>query len=502
MAKDYSDNLKKIKNIVVLMLENHSFDNMLGWLYDDKPPARKQAFEGLNPDIWNPLDNCDSNGVSFIEKVYVRKNGESTWFRGREFKHEVDFTLPNPDPGEGYKDTNYQLFESFDVPQYYPPEPSNRGFVNNYRTANLYSNYSFNDFTVNPRKIMISYTPKQLPVLSQLAKHYAVCDQWFCSVPSQTLCNRDFVHAATSTGNVNNSPNASCDATTIYNRIEAAIDEGRDDLSWRVYGNNPMTKAENKPGRESNPDYFSLTRIIMTQLHDDSLTKNFQTMEQFYKDCKNNQLPSYCFLEPTLGGPHQNDQHPPSDVRAGEQLIWDVYKAVVNSPQWKDTLLIITYDEHGGCFDHVPPPEATPPDAGQPVGELGFVFNRMGLRVPTVLISPHIQKGTVCRAQGYVPFDHTSIIATAIRGFDLGEPLTERDRYAPDLGIALQQKKVRNDKLKLKPQAYEKKTINTHALHDTLADVVAHFTGKRRKEGEDILKYLANNHKKLYTKKK
>jgi phospholipase C len=493
-----SANLSKINHIVVLMLENRSFDSMLGWLYEDKSPAE---FEGLNRQLWNPLDNRDANGVPFIEKVPIRKNGESTWLHGREIKHPEDFTLPNPDPGEGYRDTNHQLFEYYDAVQYYPPEPTNRGFVNNYRNANLYSNYSFGDKAVDPREIMATYTPEQLPVLSELARHYAVCDHWYCSVPSQTLCNRDFVHAASSSGSVNNSPNAICDAPTIYNRMQTLIDGDRDDLSWRVYGNNPMKKEENRPGREDNPDYFSLTRIIMSQLHDPALTPNFQTLDQFYRDCKKSCLPSYSFLEPNFGGPDQNDQHPPSDVRAGEKLIADVYKAVSSSKQWEQTLLIITYDEHGGCYDHVAPPSATPPDPAKPPGEMDFLFNRMGVRVPAVLVSPYIKKGTVCRAEGWVPFDHTSILATAFRAFDLGEPLTERDKAAPDLGVALSLAKPRKDKARLKPRKYSKQQLPPHALHDALEEVVSQMTGKRRREGEDLLRYLTKNHHGIYKKR-
>ena len=104
--------LKKIKHIVVLMMENRSFDNLLGWLYDDESPPDNQYFEGLHSSMWNPLNNIDTDGIPFVEQVYVRKNGQAPRHGPRRLvdkDYQEDFTLPNPDPGEGFKDTNHQL---------------------------------------------------------------------------------------------------------------------------------------------------------------------------------------------------------------------------------------------------------------------------------------------------------------------------------------------------------------------------------------------------------
>ncbi len=367
--------------IVVLMMENRSFDNMLGWLYDEQDPPDGQSFEGLKRKLWNPLNNIDADGIPFIEQVYVRKNGQPPGYGSRAIKERTyseNFCLPCPDPGEGFKDTNHQLFEYYEVGQLYPPEPTNCGFVNNYANAMLYGAYSFGDRPTDPRDIMACYTPEQTPVISTLARQFAVCDQWHCSVPSQTLPNRDFVHAATSTGYVNNKPDGDCDAKTVYQLIQEKIEAGDSDLSWRIY-------SGEKDGKQ-----FSLTRTIMTQLQNSDYDKNFQPMSEFYKAAKQGQLPSYCFLEPQFSGPLQNDQHPPQDIRPGEQLMADVYNAVVNSPNWEETLLVITYDEHGGCYDHVAPPNnAMPPNgySGKP-GQDSFMFNRFGVRVPTVVKYP------------------------------------------------------------------------------------------------------------------
>lgn len=503
--------LKKIKHIVVLMLENHSFDNMLGWLYDKDKPKYGQYFEGVNDDMWNPLNNIDSNGVPFVEQVYVRRNGEAPrkgpWAVRNKIKYEVDYCQPNPDPGEGFKDTNQQLFEYYDVPALYPPVPTNRGFVNNYANAMLYGIYSFGGTSTDPRNIMNCYTSEQTPVLSTLAKQFAVCDHWHCSVPSQTLPNRDFVHAATSNGFVNNHPHQYCDVKTVYQQIEEAIEKGRKDLSWGVYS-----------GVNSDDKQFSLTRLIMTQLWDEKYDCNFKPIDQFYKDADAGHLPSYTFLEPTFSGPTQNDQHPPQDIRPGEKLIADVYEAMVKSPCWEESLLVITYDEHGGCFDHVAPGEATPPAGTHkkskshlpayeqrdkegnligpqyydvPTGDDGFLFNRMGVRVPTVVVSPLIKEGLIARPDGYTPFDHTSIIATVRNCFDLEGPLTGRDAAAPDLSCLLTLDTPRKDKPTVKPLEYDHHyDEHENDLQQMAATLLAGLSGSERKKGESIHDYI------------
>lgn len=477
--------LENIKHIVVLMLENRSFDNLLGWLYDGETPPRGQEFNGLHAGLWNPLDNIDADGVPFIEQVYIQKNGAPQ--KKNSPTAAPDYTLPAPDPGEGFKDTNHQLFQYYDVAQEYPPTPTNMGFVNNYKNAMLYGTFAYGDAPTDPRKIMICYTPAQTPVLSTLARSFAVCDEWFCSVPSQTLPNRDFVHAATSCGHVNNQPTANCDAPTIYNKIQVAInDNNRADLSWKVYSGT----SKGQP--------FSLTRLIMTELHAADYDANFVSINQFYADAAAGNLPSYSFLEPQFSNPGQNDQHPPSDVRAGEQLIADVYNAVVNSPRWTETLLVVTYDEHGGCYDHIAPPaHATPPDKTGAAGQYGFTFNRFGVRVPTVLISPYIEAGTICRPAGWTPFDHTSILATIRNCFKLDAPLTARDAAAPDLSCVLTLNVPRTDKPVVTPLpfAVKKQTPPVNELHKTIARTLTKLTGKQPSQGENIHDFIHKSYK-------
>lgn len=482
--------LENIDHVIVLMLENRSFDNLLGWLYDDEDPPRGQEFEGLRPDFWNPLDNVDADGKRFTEKVYVRKNGGQPRYSGsRARPAELSFTLPDPDPGEGFGDTNFQLFGTYDVGALYPPEPTNMGFVNNYASAMQYGTYSYGDRPTDPRYIMTCYTPQQTPVLSTLAREFAVCDQWCASVPSQTLPNRDFIHAATSRGQVNNKPNPDCDAKTVFQQIQDAIGDGKTDLSWRVYS-----------GTE-NGKFFSLTRTIMTQLHDKAFDGHFRPIDAFYADAKKGNLPSYAFLEPQLSGPKQNDQHPNADIRPGEQLIADVYNVVVDSPQWEKTLLVITYDEHGGCYDHYPPPGGARPPEGDsaPPGQHGFRFNRFGVRVPTVLISPWIEAGTIARPAGYTPFDHTSVIATVQKAFGLDGPLTERDKAAPDLSCVLTLEKPRSDKPTVTPLPWQPSDPGVNDLHHQIAEVLSKLGGSEIPDENELIDYIHEEYARLFS---
>jgi phospholipase C len=492
-AQPASLNLQHIKHVVVLMLENRSFDNLLGWLYHETPPPRGQSFAGLTPDLWCPLDNIDAFGMPFVEKVPVRKNGDvPPHARGRG-PGTPDFTLPAPDPGEGYHYTNHQLFQRYEVSAQFTPEPTNQGFVNDYRDALLYNTYSFGEPPTDPREIMTCYTPEQVPVLSELARQFAVCDHWFGSVPSQTLPNRHFTHAATSDGQVNNS-HEPCRSRTIFNQIQEAIDGGRSDLSWRVYCGTGKDRATGKV------TLFSLTRLVMEQLHDATLDPNFQPIEEFYKAAAAGTLPTYAFLEPQIHSPGANDQHPPQDVRWGDRLIADIYRALASSPQWDQTLLVITYDEHGGCYDHVPPPGgAAPPVRGGAPGQFGFGFDRFGVRVPTVLVSPWIEAGTVCRAPGRTPFDHTSIIATVRQVAGLPEPLTERDKAAPDLGCAMTLAAPRTDTPAVTPLEIDTGTDSpTHDLHHAIAQFLEKLSGEERPDEQEISDFVHAAYEKYF----
>ncbi|HLK31949.1 MAG TPA: alkaline phosphatase family protein, partial [Terriglobales bacterium] len=242
-----------------------------------------------------------------------------------------------------------------------------------------------------PEQIMQCYSPEQLPVFSQLARSFAICDAWYAACPCQTFPNRAFVHAGTSCGQINNSPYDpfNYDVRTIYNVLsEMKVD-------WVVYNDSILESA---------------TRLQFPQLWDLLLESHFRGFDDFQQDARQGKLPRYSFVEPSfLINP--NDEHPPHDMLLGERFLWQVWNAVVSGADWNSTLLIITYDEHGGCCDHQPPPwGATPPDGRS--AENGFAFDRYGVRVPAVVVSPWIEEGTVFRSPTQRPYDHTSILAT------------------------------------------------------------------------------------------
>jgi phospholipase C len=263
------------------------------------------------------------------------------------------------------------------------------------------------------------YTPASVPILSSLAKGFAVCDQWFASVPTETFPNRAFANAATSLGFV-------ADKTTpkIYTCPSIFGRLSDKNVSWAIYGYNrdPLTRLDYTDTRDADESHFGHFR-------------------DFQEKAANGTLPAYTFLEPSWAS-SGNSQHPNYDVALGEQLIHDAYYALRNGKAWKSTLFIITYDEHGGNYDHVAPPwHATPPDNS--IGEEQFDFTRFGVRVPAVLVSPLIAKGTVFRARAGT-IDHTSLLKTIELRWDV-QALTARDSAAPDISDVLTLKSPRTD---------------------------------------------------------
>ena len=396
--------LPTIQHIVHLMLENRSFDHMLGFLYEESgnvSPAGA-AFEGLTGQEANP----DSSGKS-VSVYKIDPAGPGAYF------------MPGADPGEGYANTNSQLFGSGHAPV--PPVATNQGFVTNFDATIAWDQRVGRSVQAGTTAadIMGIFPPAALPVLSGLARGFAVCDHWFSSVPTQTFPNRAFACAATSQGHMNDG-SSSYTVPSIFGLM------GAHGLSWKIYGYDaePLTR-KNFPDTTNAPD------------------THFGKFSDFKADAANGQLPQYSFLEPDWGS-KGNSQHPNYDVALGEQLMHDVYYALRGGPGWNQTLLFITYDEHGGCYDHVPPPSgAVPPD--DTPGEFAFDFTRFGVRIPAVLVSPLIPAGTVFRvAAGSMPLDHTSVLKTIETRWGL-PALTRRDAAAPDVGDALTLETPRSD---------------------------------------------------------
>ena len=376
------------------MLENRSFDHMLGFLYPNKTGPNGQPFEGL----LGTESNNDGNGNPVtVYRIDTSKSGA--------------YFMPGADPGEGYANTNAQLFGTGKAPS--PPVATNDGFVTNFAAAISYDEQDKRTVLAGTAAsdIMGIFPPTALPVLSGLAAGFAVCDHWYSSVPTETFPNRAFACAGTSQGHMNDST-SSYTVQSIFGLMTAHT------VSWKIYGYDAEPLARNNyPDTVQAPDSC------------------FGEFTDFQADAAAGNLPAYSFLEPSWRSTG-NSQHPNYDVALGEGLIQQVYQALRSGPGWDQTLLIITYDEHGGCYDHVAPPGgAVPPDTS--VGEYGFDFTRFGVRVPAVLVSPLIPAGTIYRVPaGSMPIDHTSVLKTIELRWGL-PALTARDAAAPDLGGVL-----------------------------------------------------------------
>lgn len=424
-------------HIVVIMGENRSFDNLLGWLYTPETLPDGETFDGL---AFGDYANPGPDGARIAAHTY---SGPTDEVMGR----------PNPDPGEEFPHVNTQLFgtvrpeanaasqiDGMQAPYNAPPpgtRPTMDGFVRDY--ANNIARHGKKPEPDELAHIMGGFSPEQLPVLSTLARGFAVFDAWFAAVPSQTYCNRSFFHASTSHGYVTNKHGGGYDkwldapaTPTIFNRLEEA------GISWKIYFDEMQL--------------VSLTGIMHAPaLQEYWRTGRFGHMSEFYEDAEAGRLPAYAFIEPRMVYNH-NDFHPPfgvfresevdgqlvldsavSDVRAGEKLVADVYNAIKHSAtadgsNAMNTLLLITFDEHGGTYDHVPPPSATPPVAGDEPGEMGFTFDRLGVRVPAIAVSAYTRAGTIVHDE----LHHAAVIATLTRLHGL-RPLTRRDAEAGDL---------------------------------------------------------------------
>ena len=367
--------VKNLRHIVVLMMENRSFDHMLGALH-----AGNSAIDGLSGHETNP----DSTGVP----VTVSPKAA--------YQSQLD-----PDPDHHFPAVDLQLFGGITLAQNPSRKPNMQGFVKSYFNQQHNLNHS--------HLILNYFTPDKLPVLTTLATQFAVFNRWFSSIPGPTLCNRAFAHYGTSFGQV------SMDVfywnkqyKSIYERLAAA------GHSTRLY-------------------YFdeaSSSLEVVNLLKDQPSL--FGTFQDFLDACSRNKLPEYSFIEPNYtdhdapdgsGEQIACDQHPDHDVRAGEQFIATVYNAIRNNPNlWPNTAILVVYDEHGGIYDHVPPPACKPDGFVAQPSATGtpdpFHFDRLGVRVPAVLISPWVEPGTVINEV----FEHASIPATLTDYFIGGYP--------------------------------------------------------------------------------
>ncbi len=400
--------LSRIKHIVVVMMENRSFDSVLGWLYEEEnnrppyniPDQQPTAYAGLIAGEYSNTFNGRRVFASHPPTAWPPQNNANL--------------VPTPDPHEEFDHITQQLFGTAPPPAGAIGDMS--GFLSDYA-----------DVVNPPDQIMQSYGPQEANVINDIARNFAVCDAWFASCPCQTWPNRGFVHTGSSDGHINNDNYELYDIRTIFNVLE---DRG---ISWGVFHDSTVIP--------------SLTwGQFLPKLSEHG--RRFYHISSFFRHCANLNgfpLPTYSFVEPRfMPEPglfkidYPEDYHPPHNVCRGEQFLAQIYEAVQLSPYRDEILLIITYDEHGGCYDHVSPPtNAASPDP-QPVSRDGrFHFDRFGVRVPAIVVSSYVRAGTVFRAPpGSAPYDHTSILATLRDWLDLTGATTTWARLKDWLSIA------------------------------------------------------------------
>ncbi|KAJ7959798.1 Non-specific phospholipase [Quillaja saponaria] len=371
-----------IKTVVVIVMENRSFDHVLGWLKSTRPEV-----DGLSGNESNPLLVLDPDSPQVVVSD--------------------DAVFIDSDPGHSFQAIREQIFGSNDSSA--NPAPMN-GFAQ--QAESMIEGFS--------KSVMSGFKPEVLPVFTELANEFAVFDKWFASVPASTQPNRFYVHSATSHGAMSN-----VRKDLIHGFPQKTIFDTLDEngLTFGIYYQNiPATlffKSLRKLKHIIKFHMYSLKFKLHAKL---GKLPNYVVVEQRYFDI--NLFPA-------------NDDHPSHDVARGQKFVKEVYDTLRASPQWKEMALLITYDEHGGFYDHVPTPVSGVPN---PDGIIGpdpyyFRFDRLGVRVPTILVSPWIEKGTVIHEpDGPTPhsqFEHSSIPATVKKLFNLRSNfLTKRDAWA------------------------------------------------------------------------
>lgn len=400
----------RIKKVVVLMLENRSFDTFLGRLQKENP-----LVNGPPPNAGNYL-----------------ANGTFVAVRNRAANSPVDHF----NPGHEMEKVTEQIFNTFDTPITSNLQPTMSGFANNVNRIYQTQVTTKNKLTLEKSLdgVFGLHGPDSLPVTYGLGREFGIVDDWHASVPGPTFPNRHFLHCATSKGKISNKLNLIYGpGINVFNGLDCktTFENMKDNKkSWRVY-------TDGKPSIV----LYSFFRNLFNW-------KNVHPYKKFLKDASSGDLPDYTYIDPDF---EKNDNHPPHNLYSGESFLHSVYKAVRSSPLWNETLLIVTYDEHGGFYDHVVPPGDVPaPDqesaSPDPPSSDGFKFTRLGVRVPAILISPWIPKSSIFRSAPYssspssesapssgANIEHSSISKTLMRIFELPRSLSRRDEWAVSL---------------------------------------------------------------------
>ncbi|KAF8673167.1 hypothetical protein HU200_048715 [Digitaria exilis] len=390
----------KIKTVVVVIQENRSFDHMLGWM------------KSLNPAI---------DGVTGAETNHaVAGDASSPAVHFGNASQYVD-----PDPGHSFMAIYEQIYG--DPYTWGSGAPATKPGVA-VPPMSGFAQQAEKEKAGMSATVMNGFRPDAVPVYRELVKEFAVCDRWFASVPTSTQPNRMFVHSATSHGLVGNDRNmliAGMPQRTIFDNIHDA------GLTFGVYYQFPPAV------------------LLYRNMRQLKYWGNYHPYDlSFKRDCEEGKLPNYVVIEQRyldfklFPG---NDDHPSHDVGNGQRLVKEVYEALRSSPQWNEILLVITYDEHGGFFDHVPTPiDGVPnPDGIVSAAPINFAFDRLGVRVPAMFISPWIEPGT--GPEPTSQYEHSSIPATVKKIFNLKEFLTKRDAWAGTFESVLTRATPRTD---------------------------------------------------------
>lgn len=389
-----ADNLTKFDHIVVLMLENRSFDHMLGSLAHPDH-GRRTDVEGLTGNETNHLAGREY-------PVFHLSKADGNWFP----EWEPDPSKWNPrrfqwDPGHQNSSVLNQL------------KDENGGFVRDF-----HKHFP----SVYPGLIMGYYTAEDLPTYDYLAQEYLVCDHWFSSIEGPTMPNRVYALSGTTLGEVGMPRPPLFRQLKLYESLRTIFEVlDKHDVSWAYYFHDAAY-------------LWTYKRYRKLLGH-----KNIRRIDEFEKALAEGNLPAVSWIDPDFNhalSHRGNDDHPPSDVRDGQRLVLDIYRAISNSDFRETTLFVITYDEHGGFYDHVRPPTAEDdwPD-----------LRRYGVRVPAIVVSPFVKRGGVSSLH----FDHTSIIKTILLKFCQGpnegiqDWLSKRVKEAIDLSQLLTLESVR-----------------------------------------------------------
>jgi phospholipase C len=352
--------MPEIEHIVVLMMENHSFDNILG-LAGHQIASRRGTVDGLRFAHGRPLDfNLDANG----RRVYAH--------------HAASPCQLHAKPSQAW-DASHTAWDG----------GRNDGFV-----------------LASGDDAMWYWDKHDLPYTYSLARHFPIGQRYFCSVLAQTYPNRRFFFAGTASGSIDDKAYALTQPAangTIFDRFDAHgityASYFQEIASWFIL-----------PNVRNNPSQFA---------------KGFP-IAQFFSDAAAGKLPQFTFIDPNYTTTSEEN---PQDIQVGERFIAAITNAILRSPNWKRTAFFITYDEHGGYYDHVPPPRAIPPDNIKPQTYPGENapggYDRYGFRVPMIVVSPWAKRHYVSN----VVQDHTSMLAFIERKWNL-PALTLRDANA------------------------------------------------------------------------